>query len=331
MDITSYLLGKKASGGGGGGKSKYTGHYDAQGLSQIGYTPEEIQFYQENGVDWNEEDDNYYKLTASELAGDDTKDTRFLPKSSTTKNFRNYNNLLTIPHITSTERLNTFASCYQIRAIDLSGFVSSNSNTMSGMFTNCYHLMSLDLSDFITTGVTNMSQTFMNCKSLTSLDLSDFNTSSVTNFNSLFAECNKLENLDVSSFDTSKGTNFGTMFQNCYSLRKLNLSNFNTSSATSMYGMFNQCYLLEEVDLRNMTTPSGCDCRQMFNTCYSLRKLDVRKATFSTLSSNNLTYFISGVPKTCLIIVKDTTEKNWFNTNYSTYTNVKTVEEYEAM
>ena len=56
---------KKGDGGGGGTpppdtpsvKPKWTGHADAEGLKAIGWTDEDIAYYQENGVNWNEEDD----------------------------------------------------------------------------------------------------------------------------------------------------------------------------------------------------------------------------------------------------------------------------------
>ena len=47
-----------------GGEEKiYTGHVDAEGLKIIGYDDETIAWYNENGVSWNEEQDNLFKLT----------------------------------------------------------------------------------------------------------------------------------------------------------------------------------------------------------------------------------------------------------------------------
>lgn len=45
---------------------------------------------------------------------------------------------------------------------------------------------------------------------------------------------------------------------------------------------------------------------------------------FETIGTNN------GVPANCEIIVKSQTEKDWFVTNFSSYTNIKTITEYEA-
>ena len=47
----------------GGSATKWTGHADAEGLKAIGWTDEDIAYYQANGVNWNEEDDEYHKVT----------------------------------------------------------------------------------------------------------------------------------------------------------------------------------------------------------------------------------------------------------------------------
>ena len=36
-----------------GGGSGYTGHYDATGLAQIGYSNSDIEYFQNYGVNWN--------------------------------------------------------------------------------------------------------------------------------------------------------------------------------------------------------------------------------------------------------------------------------------
>ena len=46
---------------------RWTGHADAEGLKAIGWTDEDIAYYQANGVNWNEEDDQYH------LVSDDNK------------------------------------------------------------------------------------------------------------------------------------------------------------------------------------------------------------------------------------------------------------------
>ena len=50
-------------GGGSASRPTYTGHADAEGLRAIGWTDEDIAYYQEHGVNWNAEDDEYHKVT----------------------------------------------------------------------------------------------------------------------------------------------------------------------------------------------------------------------------------------------------------------------------
>ena len=46
-----------SSGGDTPSRPSWTGHADAEGLRAIGWTDEDIAYYQENGVNWNAEDD----------------------------------------------------------------------------------------------------------------------------------------------------------------------------------------------------------------------------------------------------------------------------------
>ena len=59
-----------------GTEPQFTGHYDKIGLKTIGWSDEEINYYQKNGVQWNNTEDEYFKLTDTELSGDDSKNTR---------------------------------------------------------------------------------------------------------------------------------------------------------------------------------------------------------------------------------------------------------------
>ena len=118
----------------------------------------------------------------------------------------------------------------------------------------------------------------------------------------MFSGCNNLINLDLSMWQTSHITSMQTMFSNCRALKTLNLSNFTLDSIAKPSGIYH-----------------------MFNNCTSLEKLDIRNMVLSDISSEIMT-FISGVPTTCEIIVKDSIEKEWWNTTYPDYTNIKITE-----
>ena len=113
---------------------KWTGHADAEGLRAIGWTDEDIAYYQENGVNWNEEDDEYHKVT------DDNKALY---------------GVLTADNI----------STYKDRIVYLPKIDMSGRTDMSSMFDSCYSLISIPQLD--TANVTSMGSMFKNCYSLT--------------------------------------------------------------------------------------------------------------------------------------------------------------------
>lgn len=196
--------------GGGTTEPIFTGHYDTEGLRQIGWTDEEINYYNQKGVQWNASEDNYFKLTQTELAGDDSKNTRFIPKNSTKTSFNNYYKLLAIPNI------------------------NTNNNTgTSSMFNNCYLLTTIPQLD--TSNVTNMNRMFYNCYSLTTIPQLD--TSKVTTMSSMFHSCNSL--ITIPQLDTSSVIYMNGMFNSCTSL--ITVPQLNTSSVTDMNGMFYNC------------------------------------------------------------------------------------------
>lgn len=109
-------------------------------------------------------------------------------------------------------------------------------------------------------------------------------------------------------------------------------TNCNFNCATNLSSMFQTNPALTSLDLSSVfsnCTPTNVG--NMFYSCRALTHLDVRGITFSGLSSGSFNNLLWQVPTTCEIIVKDATEKAWFNTNFSTYTNVMTAAEYDAL
>ena len=169
-------------------KPAWTGHADAEGLRAIGWTDEDIAYYQEHGVNWNEEDDKYHKVS------DDNKALY---------------GVLTASNISS----------YQSRIVYLPKIDTSSVTDMSGMFSWCTSLVSIPELD--TSSVTDMSSMFSNCYSLVSIP--ELDTSSVTDMSYMFSNCNSL--VSIPELDTSSVTNMSYMFYNCYSITNLNLKN----------------------------------------------------------------------------------------------------------
>ena len=211
-----------------------------------------------------------------------------------------------------------FGNC-KVQSLDLTSFNTSKVTNMQGMFGSC-QATNIDLSSFNTSNVTTMNQMFTACRA-TSLDLSSFNTSKVTDMYRMFLWCGNLISLDISSFDTSNVTNMMLMFRECISLEKLDISNFKTLKVTSMDDMFASCRSLKELNYSNFEAIDGLSISNMFYECRSLKKLDIRKFDITNTTGHSALW-MSNVPVSCEIIVKNETIKQWFAENHPSYTNI---------
>ena len=217
-------------------KSLFTGHYDGEGLKQIGWTDEEINYYNQNGVQWNSSEDEYFKLTQTELAGDDSKNTRFIPKNSTKTGFNGYRKLLAIPLLDTSNATNMgsmFSSCYSLTTIPL--LDTSKVNIMNNMFSSCSSLTTIPLLD--TSKVTSMTYMFYDCSSLTTIP--KLNASKVASVSYFVYNCYSLttlgglENLGQAYSTTSSANN---------SSYKLNLSSCTKLTEQSLINVLNNLY-----------------------------------------------------------------------------------------
>ena len=258
------------SGGGGTTPSKWTGHADAEGLRAIGWTDEDIAYYQENGVNWNEEDDEYHKVS------DDNK---------------------ALYGVLTAINISTYAGII----VYLPKLDTQNVTNMSRMFHNCYSLTSIPQLD--TSSVTNMNSMFYNCYSLTSIPQLD--TSSVTDMYSMFSNCYSL--VPIPQLDTSSVTNMSYMFSNCYSL--VSIPQLDTSSVTNMSYMFNNCYSLVSIphlDTQKATNMSYMFsiCYSLTTTNLENVKLACQLNNSILLSKESLLYIINNEAATSAITIK---------------------------
>ena len=213
-----------------------------------------------------------------------------------------------------------FYACSKLEEINLSNFNTSKVNQMGGLFSGCSSLKTLDLSNFDTSKVTIMNDMFNGCSSLTSIDISSFNTYKVSDMNKMFMGCSSLAELDLSNFDTSNVTNMGNMFRDCSNLTELYLSNFNTEKVTNMGWMFASCRSLKSLDIGNFKAKDGVGINRIFYKCPNITKLDMRNFDMTkTVGYDNYTIYL--IPKNCEILVNSST-KQWFTDNLSSYTNV---------
>lgn len=209
-----------------GGGSGYTGHADAEGLKAIGWTDEDIEYYQTHGVNWNEEDDAYHKVPQDNI---------------------DLYGVLTLDNIQE----------YKERIVYLPKLDTSGIEYLSGIFEECVCMISIPIID--TSSVKDMSYMFASCYALTCVPL--FDTSNVETMEYMFGDCYLLNY--VPFFDTSKTTDISSMFMNCYSVKKFKFSN--TEKCTNIDGVFNLCLTveyIENIDAINAIIPNymfnGC-------------------------------------------------------------------------
>ena len=244
-----------SSGGGGDTPSgpTWTGHADAEGLRAIGWTDEDIAYYQENGVNWNAEDDEYHKVT---------DDNKALYGVLTADNISTYKDrIVYLPKIDTsakTDMSNMFSSCSSL--VSIPQLNTANVMNMSNMFYYCHSLVSIP--QLNTANVTNMSNMFSSCSSLVSIP--QLNTAKVTSMNQIFTNCYSL--VSIPQLDTAKVTNMSNMFQSCYSL--VAIPQLNTANVTNMSNMFYYCHSL--VSIPQLDTAKVTSMGSMFRGCYSL-------------------------------------------------------------
>lgn len=311
------------SSGGDSSSTRYTGHADAEGLRAIGWTDEDIAYYQENGVNWNEEDDEYHKVTDNNkalygvLTAENIKTYKdrivYLPKIDTSgitsmnSMFSNCFSLVSIPQLDTSsvkDMTNIFFGCYSL--VSIPPLDTSSVTTMYQMFKNCYSIVFIPQLD--TSSVKDMNGMFSGCNSLVSIPL--LNTSIVTNMNSMFNTCNSL--VSIPQLNTSNVTNMNSMFRSCSSLAcipQLDTSNvtnmnstffgcdslvsipqLNTSKVTTIYRMFSGCNSLVSIpllDAQMISTEASIE--SAFTNCYNLSHAFIKNIVMSCdLSESSL-------------------------------------------
>lgn len=144
--------------------SIWTGHADVEGLKAIGWDDEDIAYYQEHGVNWMEEDDEFHKVS---------DDNKALYGVLTASNIQEYKDRIV-----------------WLPKIELNG-------NMGSKFKDFSLLRGVPILDM--GKVTTLNQTFSNCPSLTCIYLK--NTSKISNMGSSFRNCALLTH--IHPFDTS--------------------------------------------------------------------------------------------------------------------------------
>lgn len=253
-----------------GGGSGWTGHADVEGLKAIGWTDEDIAYYQQHGVNWNEEDDQYHLVP---------EDNKALYGVINIGNVQQYKDILVY-----------------LPKIDMTGVTS-----LSSKFDRFYSLVAIPLLD--TSKVTNMYSTFSNCCSLVFIPPLD--TSSVTTMSYLCQNCYSL--LFISPLDASKVTTMSYLLQNYYSL--ISAALLNTSNAATVANIFNSCRSLvsiTEFDFSDATieTTSFSNCSSLRFCNIRNLKGSVNISATSLLEKSSLLYMIENASSVSSCTIK---------------------------
>lgn len=230
----------------------WTGHADEAGLKAIGWTDNDIAYYQKYGVNWNEEDDVYHKvpqdninlygvLTASNIS---TYKDRivYLPKIDTsgktdmTGMFQGCNIMVAIPMIdtsSATKMKNMFYQCYALVCIPQ--LATSLVKTMEGIFNQCYSLSYVPVLDM--SAGPYVRQMFFNCYSLQA----------------------------VPALDLSKSGDFSFMYGNCYSLTFIPPIVLITSWTVNISNILYKCNALVHCNIKNLRESIELDDSPLFS------------------------------------------------------------------
>ena len=214
--------------------SMWTGHADVEGLKAIGWDDDDITYFQEHGVDWDEEYDDYFKVS---------DDNKALYGVLTADNISEYKDrIVYLPKIDTSAKFsfsNFLHQCYALYAIPMIDV--SNATTTYGIFQNCSSLRHVPNLNYIKSksgdamfsgsglsgyfvfdaqNITSLNQTFRECKNLRAIKME--NSDNVTNMGMLFYNSTYLCYV---LFDASKSSNLGNAFYGCMSLASVFIRN----------------------------------------------------------------------------------------------------------
>ena len=275
-------------GGGGASVPLFSGSYDRVGLKQIGWTDEEVDYYNQYGVRWNSSENSVFILTGEDLLGNDSKTARFIPKSTTRKKFFDFTQLLGIPLIDTsdvTAGASLFRNCYKLTAIPQIN--TSNMTSADTMFHRCTSLLTIPLLD--TSKVTTMASMFAGCAALQTIP--KLNTSVCTDTSGMFNGCTALR--IIPQIDTSNVTNMSGMFTSCKSLETI--PQLDTSKVFSYSTVFNGCSNLTKLPSLNLG--SAINVTDLFKECSKLTDvgglMDFGKTVTASTAANNSYYTLT--------------------------------------
>ena len=162
-----------------------------------------------------------------------------------------------------------FGGLKNLEKIDLTGFDTSEVDSMNHMFADCHKLKTLDFGSLDTSNVSDTGWMFYNCYSLEHVD--NLKTSCEMYTPGMFCGCRSLEDIDMSNFSRSWANNdMSYMFTDCSQLISVDLSEFDMSYVSFAERMFANCTNLLEVHMGEEMEATGGSLQEMFDGCSNL-------------------------------------------------------------
>lgn len=260
----------------------WTGHADEAGLKAIGWTDDDIAYYQKYGVNWNEEDDAYHKVPQENI---------------------DLYGVLTVDNI----------STYKDRIVYLPKIDTSGKTDMTGMFQGCNIMVAIPMID--TSSATKMKNMFYQCYAFVCIPQLD--TSLVTTMEGMFNQCYSLSYVPV--LDMSAGPVVSQMFGSCYSLQAVPALDLSKCGALDF--MYFNCYSLTFIPPIVLRTSWNVNISNIFFKCNALVHCNIKNLMDSIelddsplFSKESLLYMIeNAVPEETITITLSAYSYGKFN------------------
>lgn len=224
---------------GGGG---WTGHADVEGLKAIGWTDEDIAYYQEHGVNWNEEDDQYH------LVPDDNKALYGIINIDNAQQYKDI--VVYLPKIDLSGETNISSKFAQFESmVAIPSLDFSSCTYITSLFQDCRSLYCIpDLILPNTLGITNL---FSGCRSL--ITSPNIYAEKAVSLFQVYIGCYSLKNIGIAQM--GELINIQNTYMGCRSLQKISID---ASHATNINGILSEansmrfCYvkgLIASIDI----------------------------------------------------------------------------------
>jgi hypothetical protein len=242
----------------------WTGHVDVEGLKAIGWDDDDIACFQEHGVNWMEEDDEYYKVS---------DDNKALYGVLTFGNIQQYKDrIVYLPKIDFSGEYNwdrRFVQCDNMRALPSLPH-NKDITIATSLFKKCKSLLYIPLFDFSKATKfegfveenpairyipplkliksINLSYMFSTCRNLKHIDITTSPT--LTDASYIFYNCTSLE-LIAGELDVSNVMDLRYFLYNDYCLHTI-IPTLDLGNATNVTGFALGCQSLRDITIKNL-------------------------------------------------------------------------------